>query len=174
MSAISKNIVTQLSKKTGGTGSSTEYEVYDIGAQLQYVSSIINSNNHNLEEQIVIGTDADTTFTQEELASDEEVLVPFVKETWTTNFRIANSTTDYYRLVTVRKRDHKFNLSINGTLTIISSPHIFKERKRLYYITNNGTTDIETLVSVKTYSYTYTQDASLNPIVVITEDITTI
>lgn len=134
MSVTSKPIITQILRKTGMEGGVNIYTTYDIGTQLQYIKSIINSNNHNFEEQILIGTDADTKFTQEIFYEDEEVPVPFIEDTWVTNFRIQGSYTEFYQLITVRKRNHKIHYANStGTLTVRTAPEIYKEKKELYY-----------------------------------------
>ena len=154
MNVTSKSIITQISKKTGSSNSENTYDTYNIGAQLQYVSAIINSNSHNLEEQILIGTDADTTFVQTNMTEgDAEVQQPFIQEIWTTNFRIQGNNNSYYKLVTTRKRDYKINFnSSTGNFNLNLAPQVFKEKKELFYYGQNGN---PTSVSVKTYTYTY-------------------
>lgn len=53
------NVISQLNIKRGTLGD--EYDTYYIGPELKYIGSLATSNNHNLEEQMIMGVDRKVT-----------------------------------------------------------------------------------------------------------------
>ena len=50
-------IIDQIKRSKGDDGSGVTYDTFMLGPQLKYVSSLGTSNNNNLEEMLLLGTD---------------------------------------------------------------------------------------------------------------------
>jgi len=51
-----KQVISEIKQKINNNGS-IEYVSYKLGPELKYISSLFNSNNNNLEEMLLLGTD---------------------------------------------------------------------------------------------------------------------
>ena len=159
-----QQIITSLTKKVGTTyGNPASYIEYPIGADIKYISSIINSNNHNLEEEIILDTDRDSFILQNIYDNDSTnvppITKPFLKEVSVNHYRI-NSTGDHYLIVHLIKKDKKISYDNSvGKLTVISEPDIHRDLTNLYYVVGDNLT----WVSAKEITHTYSSKTAQHP-----------
>ena len=133
---------------------------YPFGAYVKHISAQQSSNNDNLEEQLMLGTDAEDEVIKtlvEPVGEDA-----YIETVSSTKYRVNGATDGYY---TLEKTIHEepsmnFNESINK-LTINLHPKVYSQIETLYY----GNAKVK--VSEKTVTYTYNNDNSVDIVTVI-------
>ena len=155
-----QQVITSLTKKVGSTYQDpSSYIQYPIGADIKYISSIVNSNNNNLEEEIILDTDRDSFILQDVYNSDDTIDKPFLKEVSINHYRV-NNTGDHYLTVHLIKKDKKISYdSTVGKLTVISEPDIHRDLTNLYYVVGDNLT----WVSAKEITHTYSSKTAQHP-----------
>lgn len=158
-------IITELNKKTDGN----TFVRYPIGTEPHLVGSQRNSNNNNLEEQLMIGTDNSATSIVTLVGSGASQKA---QETETINFKVSSSDDKYYTLTKVTQRDLSTTVdAANKKLNINLSPKVYSQVETLqYHVKENQAAegeepDIQDVVkNVSTKTLTITQDASQHDI----------
>lgn len=152
MSVVSNNVISKLKKaKTGTTG--LEFDDYNIGPELQYVGPQCNSNNNNLEEQLILGTDGKNMITQEVVTPEEGD--PYLKITEDKSFAINTAegiNDDHYCILKETRKELSAKVdSENRKLIINLVPKTISIKEDLSFI-HNG---VEETISEKTTTYEY-------------------
>ena len=151
---VNNAVITQLRRKE-----STGFTTTPIGAELKYVGAQQNSNTHNLEEQLILGTDKQTTIT-DTVPEGENYLQRVEQTKYKTNasnanYYILNKTTQMELGAEFDENDNKLTLNLN--------PKTLSENETLTFYVNEGTTVSS---STKTGTYTYN-----NNIATVSEEI---
>lgn len=132
-------VVYQLSKKQ----SDDDYDSRPIGSEVRYIGAQRNSNNYNLEEQLMLGTDNIITEKEEIITQDNKLQTVERIE-----YRAPAENNDYYvfEKAIVTERPVIFN---NNKLTININPNINSKTEVLSYHTN----DDDVFISKKVLTY---------------------
>ena len=122
-------IISGLSRKTSDPEHAGSY-VYTpraIGSEVRYVGGQRNSNIHNLEEQLILGTDIDRVTEISKAEGDS-----YITKTELTKYKTDNSENDYY----IIQKEVKTKLSAlfnDGILSLDFEPSIVEKTERLAY-----------------------------------------
>ncbi len=151
---VNNAVVSQLKRKEANG-----FTISPIGPELKYVGAQQNSNTHNLEEQLILGVDKETTIT-DTVPSGQNYLQRIEQ----TKFKTGNSSDNYYILnkTTQMELGADFDAS-NNKLILNLNPKILSENETLTFYVNSATT---VAASQKTGTYAYN-----NNIATITETV---
>ena len=151
----SKTIITHLNQKTGVDSLGRDmYVELPIGPEVRYIGSQRNSNNNNLEEQLILGTDykvnSSTTTVENNKIKTEKTII------YQTND--SPSDNNYYQLEITEIKD--FSTSVDEaskTLTLNLNPGTVITEKLKYHTSDDNLVNINQKV-------TNSQGASITPI----------
>ena len=152
MSLTNDTVVSKLAKKT-----SSGFTTYNIGPELRYTGTTRNSGNNNLEEEILLGTDNDNTYTETYVTEDGQgnpLAVPYVERIESINFKIDGSSDSYYKMSKTTQSELPMELDANSNKLILkTSPKIYKEIDVLSFY--HADTATQENISKKIIDYTY-------------------
>lgn len=148
MGLANNAVISKISKKnSGGT-----FDEYNIGPELRFVGAQYNSNNNNLEEQLIIGTDK-VKVSEQEVKTNSGTGEDYLEVNETSTFKISSASDNYY--VLDRTINKEIATSIDGNKLILDlSPKVSSVTETLSFV-HNGTKET---VSEKTVNYNYNND----------------
>lgn len=90
-----KEVISQVKKKVRTTGGQVTYVDFPIGPELKYIGTLLSSNNNNLEEQLLLGTDRIVTEWRDKDDQDrdiDKVVVEFRRDSDENEYYILDTT----------------------------------------------------------------------------------
>ena len=140
---VNHAVVAQLKRKEN-----EGYTVVHLGPELKYVGAQQNSNTHNLEEQLILGTDKETTITNS--VTPDGTRMQRVEET---KYKTDDSDENYYILNKTTQMELAAQINENENKLIINlNPKILSETETLTFYVDENTTVAS---STKTGAYSY-------------------
>jgi len=153
------NVISQLNIKRSSDG----YDTYYIGPELKYVGSLATSNNHNLEEQMIMGVDRQIVSYYDEVNKAQIEIIDFRR----------NSDTKYYTLEKI-KYDGDYGMSVayvqgnvlnfNTSNIFCSQDHILDQNEydpNMIFTDNKFDITSDSILEVDTLYYTDPDDTSV-------------
>ena len=145
---VNNAVVTELKRKE-----SSGYTITPIGPELKYVGAQQNSNTHNLEEQLILGVDAEKTITD-----TIPVGTNYLQRVEQIKYKTSASSGDYYILNKTTQMELAADFdSSNNKLTLNLNPKILSESESLTFYVDNSTTVAS---STKTGVYNYNNNVA--------------
>ena len=159
---LAHGVVNKINKKITSSISSTivSYISTPVGPEVRYVGAQQNSNTHNLEEQLILGTDTDNLVT-------EEIKVTVGGHTYfekkiSTDYKVDGSEDNYYTLEKTIKQELASTFN-NNTLTINISPNISEKIEKLSYSSNEAPHEQKQTSYYYSYGWIYNDGSSIIP-----------
>lgn len=157
MAMSSNNVVSKLSKK----GAGDSFEHYNIGPEVRFVGSQINSGNNNLEEQLILGSN-EISNRERTVETDEQTGEDYVRVTEEVQYKAGDVASNYYVLERVVEEEPRTKI-VDGKLVINFHPKKIAKSEVLSFVNGNG----KFKVSEKNYVYDYTEGEETTAVVTL-------